>query len=93
MVDFVPWLVALALIGVLTGEAALLNRPRWWRGLFRLAWGACAAWTILFNVCVSLQHNDLLRAHNPELFARFAVVDVRGDTEVIGWVEGRRLPE
>jgi len=28
-----------------------------------------------------------------ELFARFAVVDVRGDTEVIGWVEGRRLPE
>jgi hypothetical protein len=27
-----------------------------------------------------------------ELFARFAVVDVRGDTEVIGWVEGTRLP-
>ncbi|OLB81199.1 MAG: monooxygenase [Actinobacteria bacterium 13_2_20CM_2_71_6] len=28
-----------------------------------------------------------------ELFARFAIVDVQGDTEVIGWVEGRRLPE
>jgi len=28
-----------------------------------------------------------------ELFARFAVVDVHGDTEVIGWVEGRRPPE
>jgi hypothetical protein len=28
-----------------------------------------------------------------ELFARFAVRDVQGDTEVIGWVEGRRLLE
>ena len=28
-----------------------------------------------------------------ELFARFAVLDVHGDTEVIGWVGGRRLPE
>jgi hypothetical protein len=27
-----------------------------------------------------------------ELFARFAVLDVHGDTEVIGWCEGRRLP-
>ncbi len=28
-----------------------------------------------------------------ELFARFAVVDVRGDTEVIGWVDRTRQPE
>ncbi|OLB66674.1 MAG: monooxygenase [Actinobacteria bacterium 13_2_20CM_2_72_6] len=28
-----------------------------------------------------------------ELFARFAVLDVHGDSEVIGWVDGRRLPE
>ena len=27
-----------------------------------------------------------------ELFARFAVLDVHGDTGVIGWCEGRRLP-
>jgi hypothetical protein len=27
-----------------------------------------------------------------ELFARFAVLDVDGDTEVIGWLGGRRLP-
>lgn len=27
-----------------------------------------------------------------ELFARFTVLDIQGDTGVIGWVEGRRLP-
>lgn len=69
MVDFVPWLLALAVIGILLGEAALAGRPAW-RRLFRAGWVVLGAYTVLFNVFVSFQHNDLLHSHNPALFAR-----------------------
>ncbi|HVT73235.1 MAG TPA: hypothetical protein VHD61_08870 [Lacunisphaera sp.] len=69
LLDFVPLGMVLAGTGVLAGEA---RDPGWRRSLARLGWGAALAWTVLFNVFVSLQHNDLLAYHNPVTYRRLA---------------------
>ncbi len=87
MVDFVPWLVALAAIGILAGEVAFAGR-RMPRLLFRLFWGAAATWTILFNIFVSFQHNELLRIHNPPVYTSLSRVFNRV-SPVLEWFSGR----
>jgi hypothetical protein len=71
-VDFVPFLVALAVIGILLLESTLAEHPRWQKWLFRALWVTLAAYAVLFNVFVSMQHNDLLRMSNPATFDRLA---------------------
>ncbi|CAM9336835.1 unnamed protein product [Phaeothamnion confervicola] len=69
MVDFVPPLMVLALLGVMHGEATLAGWRRW---LLRAGWGAALAVTLVFNVFVSLQHNELLAYHNPAAYRKLA---------------------
>ena len=69
MVDFLPGLVLLAAIVVLAIEA----RPGGGARLAaRLAWGAALAWSALFGVLASIQHNDLLRINHPSAYAPLA---------------------
>ena len=69
MVDFVPPLMVLAGLGVLQAETVLAGWRRW---LFRTGWLAALAVTVVFNVFVSLQHNELLAYHNPATYRRLA---------------------
>jgi hypothetical protein len=71
MVDFVPFLTALAVLGILAGEEALAG---WRRRAFRTLWVVTAGYTMGFNVLVSLQHNDLLRSHDPATYGTLARV-------------------
>ncbi len=69
MVDFVPPLVLLAVVGIMAWE----QRARGWRRwLGRPVWLVALGLTLFFNVFVSFQHNELLRYHNPAAYRRLA---------------------
>jgi hypothetical protein len=72
MVDFVPALLGLGLVGVLATEQALSGKARWLRHGFRIGWVALALYTAIFNVFVSFQHNELLKANDPANYQRLA---------------------
>jgi hypothetical protein len=71
MVDFLPAFVVLAAIGL----QVVVARP-WYRGGLALlgngVLGGLLAYSALFNVLVSVRHNDLLRTQYPELYERVA---------------------
>jgi hypothetical protein len=71
MVDFLPAFIVLAAIGLLV----LTARP-WYRGgVARLCNGAIIvllAFSALFNVLVSIRHNELFRAEHAELYSQVA---------------------
>jgi hypothetical protein len=69
MIDFIPPLFPLAWAGVFLWEARPPDALKW---LGRFGWLAAFAYTLLFNVFVSLQHNELLRYHNPAAYRRLA---------------------
>lgn len=73
MVDFLPVMVLMAGCGWL----ALASRG-WWRGwagrIGAGVTGLLLGYSLLFNVLVSFQHNELLRALHGSLYARLAQV-------------------
>lgn len=69
MVDFVPPLMVLAMLGLMLAEKRLAGWRRW---LLRTGWVVALIWTVVFNVFVSLQHNGLLAYHNPVIYRRLA---------------------
>ena len=69
MIDFLPGLVLLAAVAVLALDAQLRGAPR---VLARAAWGAALAWSALFGLLASIQHNDLLRINHPAVYAPLA---------------------
>ncbi len=70
-VDFVPALMLAAALGAL-GALSWTGGSRWLRGAIRVGVVGLAAFTLLFNVLVSLQHNELLRVESPETYRRLA---------------------
>ena len=69
LADFVPLATVLAGAGVFAWETQAVGWRRW---VGRVAWLGALGWTVGFNVLVSLQHNELLRYHNPATYARLA---------------------
>ncbi len=69
MVDFLPGPVLVAALAVFALETRLQG---WGRALARLGWGAALAWSALFGVLASIQHNDLLRINHPAVYAPLA---------------------
>jgi hypothetical protein len=71
MVDFLPALIVLAVLGFL----AVVTRP-WFRGGIALvaapALGVLLGYSALFNVLASLRHNELFRAEHAALYQRVA---------------------
>jgi hypothetical protein len=70
LVDLLTPLLPLACIGVFWAEQTVTGKFR--RVAIRVLWIAALGWTVLFNVLVSLQHNELLRHHNPAVYRRLA---------------------
>ena len=70
MVDLLPPLVPLACVGVFWVEQLMASTAR--RVALRVLWIGALACTVALNVFVSLQHNELLRYHNPSTYARIA---------------------
>ncbi len=68
-VDFVPVMMVVAVAGIMAWEGSVGGRLR---RAGRMVWLGALAVTVLFNVFVSLQHNDLLRYHNPETYGKLA---------------------
>jgi len=68
-VDFVPVLMVLVATGVMVWEVSARG---WRRRCGRLLWLGTLGLAVVFNVFVSLQHNDLLRHHNPATYTRLA---------------------
>ena len=69
MIDFVTPMTPLAIAGVMAWES---RKPDWKKWLGRAGWTAALGYTLLFNVFVSFQHNELLRYHNPVAYRRLA---------------------
>lgn len=67
--DYVPVLAVVAAVGIWQLDGGITG---WRRRLLRGAWLVAVAVTVGFNVLVSLQHNDLLRVHNPATYAKLA---------------------
>jgi hypothetical protein len=70
-VDFVPTIVLASCISTM----ALFSMPSlggWVRRMIAVLVSGLVGFSILFNVLVSLQHNNLLRAENPELYRKVA---------------------
>jgi hypothetical protein len=70
LLDLLPPLIPLACLGALALEAAQF--AGWKRIGLRILWIGAIAYTAIFNVLVSLQHNDLLRHFNPQAYRRLA---------------------
>lgn len=70
LVDLVPPLLPLACVGVFWAEEKVASTAG--RVALRVLWVGTLTWTLAFNVFVSLQHNELLRYHNPATYARLA---------------------
>jgi hypothetical protein len=70
LVDLLPPLLSLGCIGVFWAEQNILGSLA--RLGLRMAWCVALVWTVLFNVFVSLQHNELLRYHNPATYQKIA---------------------
>jgi hypothetical protein len=82
MVDFIPPLVPLACVGVFWAESTFVG---FWRLGSRLVWVGALLFTVAFNLCVSVQHNDLLKFYNPSAYHRLAhafdrIPDALGET-------------
>ena len=71
MVDFLPGFALMAVVGVLALEAGLGGFARI---AARIAWGVALVWSGLFGLLASIQHNDLLRANHPSIYAPLARV-------------------
>jgi len=69
MVDLLPPLFPLACIGVFLAEEAVAGFTRF---MARALWCSALGFTLLFNGFVSLQHNELLRYHNPTAYRALA---------------------
>lgn len=69
MIDFVPALLVLAVVGVMHAAAMLADWRRW---LLVAGWLVALVVTLVFNFFVSLQHNELLAYHNPVTYRRLA---------------------
>lgn len=69
MVDFLPPLVPVACLGVFMLEVGAVG---WRRLAGRVFWMGALGWTVVFNLLVSLQHNELLRFHNPTTYRSLA---------------------
>lgn len=69
MVDFLPPLVPVACLGVFLLETGAVG---WRRLAGRVFWIGALGWTVAFNLLVSLQHNELLRFHNPAAYRELA---------------------
>ena len=69
MVDFLPPLAPVACLGVFLLEAGAVG---WRRFAGRVFWIGALGWTVTFNLLVSLQHNELLRFHNPATYRSLA---------------------
>jgi len=69
LLDFVPMLVVLAVVGVMRAATVLAG---WRRTAVQGAWIVALAVSLAANVLLSLQHNGLFRHHNPEGYARLA---------------------
>jgi hypothetical protein len=67
MVDFVPALVLLALLGVLALERTLRGLTR---SIARLVWVALAAFSMFFGLMASFQLHDLLRQLDPVAYRK-----------------------
>jgi hypothetical protein len=96
------WRAAAPVAGALAGQPGLLAAFGF--GEAPLGWqGTVSVWRSTPDlVRFAYRHPEHRRAiartptanwYAEELFARFAVLDVHGDTGVIGWVERRRRPE
>lgn len=72
MVDLLPPLFLLACLGVFLVEDASTSRIT--RVVMRMFWCSALGFTLLFNLFVSLQHNELLRHHNPAAYQKLAHV-------------------
>ncbi len=71
MVDFIPDLLLVAMLGLLmVSRRAESSRP--WRILGRIGVVAAVAYTAVFNLLVTIQHNDLFKSYRPETFAVLA---------------------
>ncbi len=70
-VDFLPTLILLAVGGVLAVERRLADRPRWRRAA-RCGWGALLAYSVIFNVCYSLQVWGRLSTEDPSAYHHLA---------------------
>ncbi len=67
MVDFLPGLIFLAVLGFWGLLDRLAFPARVWAG----ALGGCLlAWSVLFNVFAAINHNELLRVNDPVVFRR-----------------------
>ena len=95
------WRASRPVVGALAGSPGLLaafavgEAPLGWQGTVSV-WRN-AADLVQFAYRHPEHRNVIARTatvgwYAEELFARFAVEDVHGDTGVIGWVEGRRQP-
>lgn len=72
MVDFVPGMVVLACMGMLAVLDHPVMKKRVARGVAAAGCAVLLLHSITFNVLVSLQHNNLLRASYPQLYRRIA---------------------
>ncbi len=80
MVDLFPPLLPLACVGVFWLEGLPGGGLR--RLGTRALWIAALAYTAVFNVFVSFQHNDLLQYYNPSTYRRLA----HGFNHLSGWL-------
>ena len=69
MVDFSPIFVLLGGVGALW---LVTLGARWWRVVTSVAVIVLLGWSTAFGVLVSMQHNELLRAEHPAVYARVA---------------------
>lgn len=69
LVDFVPTLVVLATVGILEVHTRVAGR---WRTLVGGVWLAAVAGTLGVNLALSVQHNELMKYHNPDAYAKLA---------------------
>ena len=67
MVDFLPAFILLAVLGFWGTLDRLRSPARGWAGA---AGGFLLAWSVLFNLFASFNHNELLRVNNPAVFRR-----------------------
>lgn len=67
--DYVPVLVVVAAVAAWHFDARLAG---WRRGAWRGGLAVALAATLAFNFLVSLQHNELLKYHNPAGYAKIA---------------------
>jgi len=69
LLDFVPVLVVVAALGAFRADDLLAG---WRKNLVRAGGLAALALTLLFNLALSVQHNELLKFHNPATYGQLA---------------------